>query len=812
MRSRAAAGRPHPVAKLAALGALLSCFAFGARAEAISAGDAQERAQKSILQVEADLPKADRQVKGTGVHGPTAAERVAAGEMLLRAKDYDRAIDELSKVVELYRQGKVSPSANADALFLLAEGYFQSKQYLSGRRHYREIVDSAQKRPYDAYAGRALSRLVDIALRTNDLDSLDWVFARLDKLPATDKSGSLQYARAKALYARRDYARARAGIDSVPAKSEYAHQAQYLLGVLMVKETPPAPPAPAVPARPPALPPGAKAPAAPAGPQPNERFAPAIEQFRKITRLPADSEEHRHVIDLAWMAMGRLFYETDNYLDAAEAYSHVDRTSPEFSTMLYELGWVYVRLGDYQRAQRALEVLAITDPGTLELADGSLLRADLMLRSRQFDKAFMLYQNVQRRFDPIRERVDAFLASTTDPAVYYDKLTSDEMASGETLPPLVIEWAREEAEDERVFSVIDDVTRSRDLIKRSRKLVMKLNAALASPTRIKAFPDLKNALEKTVGLLNKSALARLTLAQGMDDVGGSGAGELGRVRLERKRLMRRMEFLPVTDGDFSRREATGERQWNRVSQTLQRLTLESDQLQALVNGLRRMVKEADRFGVTADPASRERFRLEIEANERQLEAYRQRIQQFRDAVEMGRVQIGFGDQRFVDDDAIRRRFAVVFAREVALAAMGSGGEASYARSIQPLLARADRAEARLEGVKLRFEQQSVELARGLRGQIARESQNIAVYTDRLDGLDQQARLLVGEIAMRNFARVRDRLKNIVLRADVGMVQEAWEVREEHRLRVRDLQRERAREEQNLNDELREVLDDAEEAP
>ena len=51
--------------------------------------------------------------------------------------------------------------------------------------------------------------------------------------------------------------------------------------------------------------------------------------------------------------------------------------------MLYELAWVYAQLGDYQRAQRALEVLSITDPQKLELSDGSLLRADLMLRSRQ---------------------------------------------------------------------------------------------------------------------------------------------------------------------------------------------------------------------------------------------------------------------------------------------------------------------------------------------------------------------------------------------------------------------------------------------
>ena len=42
-------------------------------------------------------------------------------------------------------------------------------------------------------------------------------------------------------------------------------------------------------------------------------------------------------MDLAWMAIGRLFYETNNYLDSVEAYSHVGRNSPEFSTTLYEL-------------------------------------------------------------------------------------------------------------------------------------------------------------------------------------------------------------------------------------------------------------------------------------------------------------------------------------------------------------------------------------------------------------------------------------------------------------------------------------------
>ncbi len=58
-----------------------------------------------------------------------------------------------------------------------------TKQYLSARRHFREILDSGGRSPYDGFVGKALSRLVDIALRTDDLPGLDYVFERLSRLP-----------------------------------------------------------------------------------------------------------------------------------------------------------------------------------------------------------------------------------------------------------------------------------------------------------------------------------------------------------------------------------------------------------------------------------------------------------------------------------------------------------------------------------------------------------------------------------------------------------------------------------------------------
>jgi hypothetical protein len=246
-----------------------------------------------------------------------------------------------------------------------------------------------------------------------------------------------------------------------------------------------------------------------------------------------------------------------------------------------------------------------------------------------------------------------------------------------------------------------------------------------------------------------------------------------------------------------------------VSQKLQQLRLEADKLQAVVNGLKRVLREADRYGVIQSPASRERFQAEVEANQRDLEGYRKRIEEYREAMERGRVQIGFGDSRYIGDRSVRAEFGASVATEFQQADSGQAGAAAqaFAREVAPLLVRIERVESRLKLVMAGFEAEVAEKAGELAASIEEESRLIREYADRLDALDQNARLLVGEVAMRNFGLVRERLKSIVLRADVGVVQEAWEVRERSRDRLQELQRRRAKEEEALNEELQEVLQD-----
>jgi len=761
--------------------------------------DEVEKAQRDLARVEHDSISVQTEVEKAKTAGLTVEQRLANGELLYRTKDYTRAGVVFSEIIEEFPDTLSFP----DALFLRGETYFASKEYLSARRDYRMLVEHGNDPRFQPYFGRALARLVDVSLRINDLQGLDEVFARLNQVPPAQVDAGLTYAKGKAFFARQQYGDAQQAFGSIPNGTPYTHQARYFQGLVAMKI-----------ARSQAAAPGPTAPTPPTPGVASANYKQAIEAFRAATELPPDTDEHRHVIDLSWMAVGRLFYEMEQYQQASEAYAKVGRDSPEFDTMLYELAWVYVRMGDVQRAERALEVLAIADPESPYIGDGTLLRADLLLRAGAFGKSLELYQSIRAQYDPMLEKVETFLGSTKDVSVYYDKLAQqqlDMLDANDQLPPLAIRWARESEDGPAAFAVIDDVNQCKTLIHQSEMLIEKLNALTGAANRVRAFPELLAGERLVLGLINRVAHARVELAHGLDDEESANVGgELATVRQQRRALMDVVAQTPATSVAIDERDRVGTQQWNLVSQELSRRYIEIDGLQATINGLRRMLKDDGQRGVTRNPQALARYEAELNANEHELKTYQQQMAELRRQIDVGRAQVGVGDARYQNDAVARVQFRDLLDREVQLVLGGEAGQDGqrFAGKISPILAQARAQEDRLTAAMATFERQVAARTTELTAKIDAEANNIAKYSVQLQTLDTEARDLVGHVAERNFGLVRDKLRGIVLRADVGITEQAWEVREEELERVHNLQGERAREEQVLDEELREVLDDS----
>jgi hypothetical protein len=401
-------------------------------------------------------------------------------------------------------------------------------------------------------------------------------------------------------------------------------------------------------------------------------------------------------------------------------------------------------------------------------------------------------------------------------AVYYDRLAKqqlDVLDQADELPPLALKWAREIGDGPQAFAVIDEVSNCKLLLKQSNELVEKLTVLLSeqNTARVKAFPDLRASMETVITLLNRVARDRLALARELDseEPGDLGGGEVGQVRQDRRALMDVIGKLPASSDDFAQREKEGIDRWNKLSQNLTRTTMQIDALQATINGLRKMLSDGPQQGVVRDPARVAEWRQEIDVSEKELKDYREKAADTRRQIELGRAQIGLGDKRYQDDNARRLDFIAKLDREVQLVSGGAagGGAQRYASQIAPILAMASEYESRLSAKLGRLKDGVDKGAAALQRKVDVERGNLAGYQALLSQYDQTAHDLVGQVAKENFGKVRKRLRSIVLRADVGVTEQAWEVREEELSRVQSLQSERDRQEKLLDDELKEVKDD-----
>jgi hypothetical protein len=421
---------------------------------------------------------------------------------------------------------------------------------------------------------------------------------------------------------------------------------------------------------------------------------------------------------------------------------------------------------------------------------------------------------VREQYEPMRAKLEAFIDATPEPSVYYEKLSQqqlDLLDQSDQIPPLAIRWAREAEDGPMAFAVIDDVNQCKTLIRQSYQLIDKLNIILGATNRVRAFPELQAGEERALALLNRLSKMRLAIAKGMDDEEPRElSGDIQVVRDQRRQAQGTIGSLPISSGEFAERDYAGMRQWNTVSQELSRRGVEIDSLNATINGLRRMLREDAQHGVARSPADVQRFNAELDENERLLKQRQGEVVELRRQIEIGRAQIGIGDARYQNDAVARVQFRDALEREVQLASQGQAGAGAqrYSSKVRTALEQARAVEDRLVQQFAELERQVGSRIGEVQAKVEAERVKINGFNITLGAYDGEAHDLVGQVAKRNFMFVRDKLRGIVLRADVGITEQAWEVREEELDRVHNLQTERAREEQLLDEELREVLDDA----
>ena len=184
--------------------------------------------------------------------------------------------------------------------------------------------------------------------------------------------------------------------------------------------------------------------------------------------------------------------------------------------------------------------------------------------------------------------------------------------------------------------------------------------------------------------------------------------------------------------------------------------------------------------------------------------FRDQLAKLRLEVEAGKAQVGVGDGNFQRDDQLRAQHAGLVTQErKLLAALGGRSLAA----VDALFRRIDAVEANLDGHDALVDKVVDERVQEMQRVLDEERVNLQDYESRIVELNGETEDVVGGIAYQNFRTVEKRFYDLVLKADVGLVDVGWAEREEHRTRVEMLTRERTRLLKALDDEFSEIMDE-----
>lgn len=728
-------------------------------------------------------------VKGADVRSPTyVEERLTDGELFFRLHDYVRASIILTDIVERFP----NHSAYADALYLLAESLFSASDYLGARARYRMILDHSDEPSFRPRLQGALARLIEIAIKIRNFDGIERYFERLARLPPSDVEAATAYFKAKYLYSvavpadqlanpesglpavdQDKLEQARVAFGAVTDKSPYAPQARYYTGVIYTLRG---------------------------------QYSPAIEQFKRVVTFKPNGDQQREVVELALLSLGRLYYETDQVVFAIEAYQSIPRTSKRFETALFEIAWTYIRQGDSTRAERSLEVLGVAAPDSQYIPDAKILRGNLLLRDGRYAAAGAVFDEVTGEFQPVRDQLDNLMAQQPDRGAYFRGLVKqniDQFDDEAFLPPLALRWARIEGDMRRAVDAVRDLAQARQLTRETGEVALRLNAALTAQNRVNMFPDLRAQREKSTALRNRLAKTREQLIAAQEaQTKQLNSAELSSVRAQRRELERALAALPVKEADFEKRNANLDDRFLVLDKQLSALEVTLLGMDARIVATERymtdtMQKPEQRQGVEA-------YRNELATQKNAIADYREQIKALSTELETSRLQVGVGDSTYARDDDVRGQYTNLVERERQLvAALGGRGAAD----LDGLFGRANTAESSLDAQDRAVDAVVEERASEMQRVLSEESGKLTGYREALVRLDAQTEDVVGGLSHANYQQVQRRFYELVLEADVGVVDVGWAQREEHRTRIEMLTRDRARSMQALDDEFKEIMDD-----
>ena len=740
------------------------CAALLVLVPAVAAADDNLAAKLTAYENEAkgltaDLPNPNQMTATTG------QRRLVDAEVAYSLGDYDSAALILFDLVG--KQQAQASDAEA-ATYYLAESLMQKGDRGAARSYFQQVVKGSNTS--SKYYQPSLERLVELSIKDKDTDAQEYVGQLAGISPAV-RSPSVPYVLGKYSYSQDKLDDALALFNEVPKGSDYELQALYYTGTTYVAK---------------------------------KDLAKATDIFTDLIGRKPRTAVDRRVIELGQLALGRLYYEREEPSKSIDAYLLVDRHSDLFPDALYEVGWVYVKNKQYDKALRALELLELSDPTsqttpTVRILEGNLrIRKAQMIRQAQvagtinpnetsdpqteYDKAAKIFTDTHDAYMPSYNALSQMVDGNLDPASFISQIAGRQehvFQIAAPIPEAAAQWLRDTPEVQRFVNVETDLGVVQANIAETEDIINRLEAVIANKDHSGLYPQIAGRRARIESIQNDL----VTLRNDLHDRAGVASPE-------RKAIASQYAALGNPEQAFAERVAGTQQAYDKIDQDAADIDATIDSAQAIAVALRKYT--SDEPSVPADQKKSVADTLDSSAKEAQ--AIEDELAAVHREVLLGKDLAAVGDDGIEQARALRRE--VMQAQDNEARSMGSNDLAQRAMRLADGLEQTDVQLAQLQERGLDEVKQT----------LATEEKTLADYKNELAGYEAESRSVGSTVLGASFKDVKAKFYDVIVRTDVGNVDVAWSEKEDTDDDLKRLNLARSRELKQLRDEFKDILD------
>ena len=777
----------------AALGASVAAPA-SARADAI------DNLSKTVGKLDAEsqnlaggIKKPSGQVKRADV----MQRRLIDAQVEFGTGNYDTAALLLYDYVNQPQKGRDHDTA----LYYLAESLFQKGDRVAARTYFTELVKDYGKR--SKFYQQGLERLLELSLLLRDTTDVDAWLQALDAVPVGERQASVPYVRGKYAYSLDKLDEAEAFFREVPLDSEYGFQAQYYLGVVQTAK---------------------------------KDLGAATKTMAALVKREPRNEDEQKVVELAQLALGRLYYERDQPTKAIDSYLLLDRKSPLFDEALYEVAWVYVKAKQFDKALRALELLALADPTSAKMPTVKILEGNLRIRKaknlktdmvmgidqgkgnpvEEYLKADRVFADTKGTFKPPHDELAKIIEAQTDPRAFMMQITgrvSKTFEVASTMPEIAAAWIREEPDVQQLVAIETDLGDIQDNISEAERTIDRLDAALASPNRVNIFPSLAEKRSRATEIVEELFGIRAQLAAHERDAArkhasGSELARLDELVARRQRVAKQLADLPNAEVAYTERVSRARAEFDEVERTAAEIQTVVDSTEATMVALQKYMNEVE---PAPTPEQKEHAAKELAELAIELEQMRNELAELRRETTLGRDEAGTGDEVAVRARQLRGELRAAFTAEheamAAILGREGGGDRKKGDRIAKLWSSVDAVDRRLDTMNSTIDAIVEGALVEVRDTLTREKAELASYRREFLLYEAESRELGGTVLGAAFRDVKSKFYDVVVRSDVGTVDTSWSQKEDSDEDLRRLELDRTRERRQLQEEFRDLIEE-----